>query len=110
MRLTKIDSSLLNDHLYLRAEDDCSFLGEFTARQGFNFSETNKRIHNLKIPPSKAREKSFMANYKNQAIAYGEENFELRCLLLLLQMQHGSPHPAVKSPRIQISILALSRY
>lgn len=70
MRLTRIDETQRNDHRFLQPSDDCSFLGEFTARKGFEFSETNKYIFNLKIPPSRAASKQFFANLKNNAINY----------------------------------------
>lgn len=48
MRLTKIDASLLADHYYLNEKDNCYFFGEYSARQGFDHSEFNQLIINLK--------------------------------------------------------------
>jgi hypothetical protein len=49
-RLTKIDDLARPDHYYLTAEDDCYFLGEYTARKGYAFSPTNQLILNFKKP------------------------------------------------------------
>jgi hypothetical protein len=38
------------DHRSLGAEDECYCLGEYTARRGYAFSETNNLIQNLKKP------------------------------------------------------------
>lgn len=46
-RLTKIDELTIGQHYHLDASDTC-FFGEYTARKGFGFSETNQLIHNLK--------------------------------------------------------------
>jgi len=47
-RFTKIDPLSLPDHFYLTADDECYFLGEYTARKGYSFSDTNQLILNLK--------------------------------------------------------------
>ena len=47
-RLTKIDDLARPDHFYLTADDECYFLGEYTARKGFAFSPTNQLILNFK--------------------------------------------------------------
>ena len=47
-RLTKIDDLSRPDHGYLSADDECYFLGEYTARRGFAFSATNNLILNFK--------------------------------------------------------------
>jgi hypothetical protein len=49
-KLTRVDSLLLPDHYYLDADDECYFIGEYTARAGFAFSATNDLIQNLKKP------------------------------------------------------------
>jgi hypothetical protein len=46
--LTKLDELLRSDHYYLCSSDECYFIGEYTARQGFQFSFTNDLIYNLK--------------------------------------------------------------
>ena len=48
--LTEIDPLTRPDHGYLTADDECLFLGEYTARRGFAHSETNQLIFNLKKP------------------------------------------------------------
>ncbi|MBL4918003.1 hypothetical protein [Szabonella alba] len=49
-RLTKIDALTRVDHHHLREEDDCFFLGEYSARMGFAHSATNNLIINFKKP------------------------------------------------------------
>jgi hypothetical protein len=53
VRLSKVDALILanQDHYYLNADDQCYFIGEYTARRGFKFSETNNLIYNLKKSP-----------------------------------------------------------
>jgi len=48
--LTEIDPLTRPDHSYLTADDECMFLGEYTARKGFAHSNTNSLIFNLKKP------------------------------------------------------------
>jgi hypothetical protein len=48
IRLTKIDELTLSDHYRLNGTDECYFVGEYTARAGFNYSATNDLISNLK--------------------------------------------------------------
>jgi hypothetical protein len=47
-RLSKIDPLTFSDHHYLDATDECYFLGEYTARKGYAFSETNQLVLNFK--------------------------------------------------------------
>lgn len=49
-RLTRVDPLTLDDHHYLSASDFCLFLGEYTARRGYDFSPTNHLIINYKKP------------------------------------------------------------
>jgi hypothetical protein len=48
IRLTKIDELTFPDHYRLDGTDECYFVGEYTARAGFNYSFTNDLISNLK--------------------------------------------------------------
>jgi hypothetical protein len=50
LRLSKIDELTRPDHTFLEADDECFYLGEYTARKGYQFSETNNLIYNLKKP------------------------------------------------------------
>lgn len=47
-RLTKVDELTRQDHYWLEPDDECLFLGEYTARKGYAFSETNQLILNFK--------------------------------------------------------------
>ena len=49
-RLSKIDELTVGDHYYLDGADNCFYYGDYTARKGFTFSETNQLIANLKKP------------------------------------------------------------
>ena len=64
--LTKIDELTRGDHWYLSVEDECSFFGEYTARAGFEYSDTNDLILNLKKSPEKRGQLEW--KYKNQVI------------------------------------------
>lgn len=35
-RFTEVDESVRHAHFHLRASDRCYFIGEYTARQGYN--------------------------------------------------------------------------
>ncbi len=49
-RLSTIDELTRPDHTFLSADDECHYLGEYTARVGYSFSVTNDLIQNLKKP------------------------------------------------------------
>lgn len=64
-RLTKVDA-LAPDHWHLTESDDCYFLGEYTAREGYQFSPTNQLIINLKKGPDRRGRPDW--KYKERAI------------------------------------------
>ena len=47
-RATAVDELTRPDHYYLDEDDRCVFIGEYTARAGYQHSETNQLILNLK--------------------------------------------------------------
>lgn len=47
-RLSQIDVLTLPDHFYLGPDDVCLYYGDYTARRGYDHSETNQLIRNLK--------------------------------------------------------------
>lgn len=49
-RLSKIDELTRPDHTFLAPDDECYYLGDYTARRGFAFSEMNNLINNLRKP------------------------------------------------------------
>ena len=51
-KLTKFDESTRQGHSYLRADDDCFYLIEYTAGKGFDHSDANGFISNFKKKPS----------------------------------------------------------
>lgn len=64
--LTQIDALTRPDHGYLATADDCYFLGEYTARQGFGFSPMNRMIFNFKKSVAKLGTPEW--RYKEQAL------------------------------------------
>lgn len=67
--LSKVDRLILQSgqHYHLDEGDDCYFFGEYTARRGYNFGETNQLIYNLKKGMERAKLPDF--KYKARAIA-----------------------------------------
>ncbi len=49
-RLSKIDELTRPDHTFLEPADQCFYLGDYTSRKGFAFSEMNNLINNLRKP------------------------------------------------------------
>lgn len=66
-RLQQIDKLALPDHYFLTESDVCIYWGEYTARAGFGFSETNGLISNLKKKMDRKGRPEW--RYKLQAIA-----------------------------------------
>jgi len=71
--LTEIDQLTRSDHYYLEEADNCFFLGEYTARQGFAYSDTNNLILNLKKTPDRRglqewRHKEYAISVSAQAL------------------------------------------
>lgn len=70
VRLTKIDEMNLSDHRFITSDDSCYFIGEYTARKGFDHSETNDKIISLKMKPSIRASNPARFKYKRRAIEY----------------------------------------
>lgn len=66
IRLSKVDDLTRRDHFFLKPEDQCFYLGEYTARKGYLFSPTNKLIINLKKPMDRKGKPEW--SFKTQAI------------------------------------------
>jgi predicted amidophosphoribosyltransferase len=66
MMLTKIDDLIRPDHGYLTSNDQCYFLGEYTARKGYSQSKTNQLVLNFKKGVDKQGKPEW--KYKQQAI------------------------------------------
>ena len=75
-RPTKVDALTLPDHWYLDESDTCYFLGHYTARAGYEHSQTNSLISNLKKDMSRRGTPEW--RYKLQAIEQAAEGFR-RC-------------------------------
>lgn len=65
-RLSRVDELSLRDHYYLTPQDHCFYYGEYTARQGYAFSDTNQLIANLKKPVTRRGLPQY--RYKGEAI------------------------------------------
>jgi hypothetical protein len=76
-RLTEIDDLTRPDHCYLRSDDACYFLGEYTARKGYAFSTTNQLILNFK----KTLDKRDTPQWKYKDRAIGEAATAFRTAL-----------------------------
>jgi len=66
IRLSKIDDLTRPDHTFIEAADECLYLGEYTARKGYQFSDTNNLIFNLKKPMDRRGQPGW--NYKRRAV------------------------------------------
>lgn len=53
LTLTRVDHLILGEHHYLTEDDECYFLREYTARRGFDASQTNQIIQNIKKTPDR---------------------------------------------------------
>lgn len=70
--MSKIDQLTRPDHCYLSDDDECFYFGDYTARKGYAYSETNQLILNLKKSVSRRNENDY--RYKSQAINVVAEN------------------------------------
>jgi predicted amidophosphoribosyltransferase len=70
-KLTKFDSDTREAHSFLRSQDDCYYLIEYTAQRAFNYSDSNNFISNLKKEPSVRN--TFQWKYKLRAIREAAE-------------------------------------
>lgn len=64
--LSLIDEHCITDHYHLDEEDTCYYIGEYTARKGYGFSDTNQLILNFKKEVD--RKGDYEYRYKTQAI------------------------------------------
>lgn len=65
-RLTAIDHLIASEHHWLRGDEGCYFLREFTPGGGYQASDTNSLISNLKKTPDRRGRPEWQ--YKNRAI------------------------------------------
>jgi len=66
-RILRIDESSIDRHDDLDIEDECYYLGDYAASQGYNYSEFNQLIHNLKKPMDRITKADW--SYKMHAIS-----------------------------------------
>jgi len=65
-RISLIDNLTRPDHYYLTEQDQCYYLGEYTARMGPRYSQTNQLIYNFKKSVLQRGQQGF--HYKGRAI------------------------------------------
>lgn len=65
-RLQKIDEISLSDHHYINNDDECYFILSYTSGKGFNYSQENSLISNLKKGMDKKDKPEWV--YKGRAI------------------------------------------
>ena len=68
-RLTWIDETNRDQHVFLQEGDRCLFFGEYFAGRGYQGGGTNQLMFNFKTLPSIARTNPARRNYKERAIA-----------------------------------------
>ena len=66
-RLTAIDHLTRQDHVRLRADDECYFFGEYVSGRGYEYSPTNSLIMNFKKPTDRRGLPEW--RYKEEAIS-----------------------------------------
>ena len=74
-RLTKIDGLMRGYHPHLTADDQCYFIGEYTADMGYSYSRTNSLISNLKKDMDRERLPEWP--YKRRAIQQSAQAFTI---------------------------------
>ncbi|SOD42414.1 hypothetical protein [Nitrosovibrio sp. Nv4] len=72
-RIIEVDDLIRRDHHYLLPGDKCYFHGEYTAGEGFAYSETNQLIINFKKEVDRKGRPEW--RYKEQAIAKAAQIF-----------------------------------
>ena len=70
---TEIDELTRPDHFWLGVDDDCCFLGEYTAGEGYTHSETNSLISNFKKQPDRQGRPEW--RYKEEATKQAAKAF-----------------------------------
>lgn len=72
-RLTRVDELILDEHGSLTVEDECYFLREYTRGVGYQASDTNQLIANLKKSTERRGQRDY--RYKQQAIEIAGREF-----------------------------------
>ena len=72
-RATAVDELTRPDHYYLEEDDRCVFIGEYTARAGYQHSETNQLVLNLKKGMDRRDKRDW--RYKGMAIRQAGRTF-----------------------------------
>ncbi len=94
---TKIDDLTRSDYYYLEDTDNCYFLGEYTAEQGYAYSKTNSLILNFK--KSLDRKKSPDWPHKERAIRQVATAFRVALTQNQLEQLTFVPIPPSKAKK-----------
>jgi hypothetical protein len=73
--LTRIDELTFPDHYHLEVTDECYFVGEYTARAGYNHSATNDLILNFKKEMDR---RDFPLEWRHKTMAIARASAQLR--------------------------------
>ena len=93
-RFTKIDELTLHDHYYLTEEDECYFLGQYTADEGYSYSKTNETIFNFKKKMDRSGRSEW--KYKEKAIRACARTFRVAVNAFELDTMTFVPVPPSK--------------
>lgn len=111
MELLKIDCSTLPSHFDLEPTDTCYYWREYTARQSFDYSDTNKLIKNLKKDVLYRNTPQY--RYKTQAInecsSYFLKNDWSRFTIIPIPPSKAKTDPLYDDRLNQILLLALNK-
>lgn len=94
-KLNKFDEETRKDHAYLRAEDDCYYLIEYTAKRSFNYSAANNFINNFKKEPGVKA--TYQWKHKLTAIRQAAETLSSELPKAWLEKSTFVPIPPSKS-------------
>jgi len=72
-KFIKIDDLVIDDHHYLDENDVCYYIGEYSAKKGYSYSETNSLILNFKKSVDKQNTPQWQ--YKKHAIKKAADIF-----------------------------------
>ncbi len=104
----QVDELQLPNHYYLTPGDTCIYLREYTPRQGYEYSETNRLIHNFKKSVDRRGKKEYY--YKEQAIGQIEREIAscfkkewlLRATLVPIPPSKTKAHPLYDDRMTQV--------
>ena len=94
-RFSKVDELALPNHFFLSEDDDCYYIGEYTAQKGYSYSATNSLISNFKKEMD--RKETLQWRYKGEAIQRVATTFRMGIKDTALKSLTFVPVPPSKS-------------